>query len=57
MILEEAKRQMHQHRQLRVEEEQKKIDESYKREPTTDFKDVEVIPGSYELEPLTDEQL
>jgi hypothetical protein len=42
---------------LRVEEEQKKIDESYKREPTTDFKDVEVIPGSYELEPLTDEQL
>jgi len=29
-----------------VQEEEKKVDESYKREPATDFKDVEVVPGS-----------
>ena len=33
------------------------VDESYKNEPAADFKDVDVVPGYRELEPLTDEQL
>ena len=33
------------------------MDESYKNEPAADFKDVDVVPGQRELEPLTEEQL
>ena len=34
-----------------------KVDESYKNEPVQNFGEVDVVPGSRELEPLTDEQL
>lgn len=34
-----------------------KVDESYKNEPVADFKNVEVVPGYRELEPLTEAQL
>ena len=33
------------------------VDESYKNEPVADFKNVEVVPGYRELEPLTEAQL
>ena len=33
------------------------MDESYKNEPAADFKDVDVVPGYRELDPLTDEQV
>ena len=40
--------------QPKIVQKEVKIDESYKMEPEKDFKDVDVVPGMRELEPIND---